>query len=596
MMVDNIKIENYKCFYEKINISLKSGFNLFIGKNNSGKTTALELLNSFDYLSDAHRSILSIRNFGDSASKNPKHSISITLTIAELVRIFGKNIMIPLPKGILLRGNISNLENEIGKKIIADNKITIQYTFTTKTSLVNTITSYGESEDIEFNTMTANAGIEIDFSPNENEPTFSAANFGGVTKTLKNPTNLNRFIYRFSALRIPQAQFGMDHSRELRSDASNLAYCINHLQTNDAEGHKQLCLLVNRIFPEVQWIQSPPDIYSKQFELRCLPLSVDNRRDDLAIPLNKMGTGIGNVISILYVILTSRFPQVIAIDEPNSFLHPKALRELLQILEVHGKQHQYILTGHSPEVLTALEPSTLTYFEIKDSSAKIRQFTKNEYHELRSELSDLGIRMTDLHAKDRVLWVEGQTEEIVFPKLLREYCPEISAGTAVLRVTHTGTFESGKVHINEVANTYKRLTQTSLAPPMIAIVLDTEGRQPQDIEKITRENNSLLHFLPYKMIENYALDADAILAILKNYDVIVERSSIEAYLPSDDEGRKNADGAKILKDIFDNLSSATHEFRKTTHTPELFDWLLENKKDKLKPIELFVKSIGTSTP
>lgn len=589
MIIEKIEVENYKCFYEKTVINLNPGFNLFIGKNNSGKSTALELLNAFSGLSESHRSILSIKSFGDLINTQPKYSIVMRLTIDELRRAFGKTITIPLPKSILEKGNIAPIQDEIGKQILAKKEIIIEYNFESTRMLVSTTTVHGNSGSIDENET--HPGIKIDFSKNESNPTFYAANFGGIiSSTLIYATNFSNCIYRFSALRTPQSQYGMAPSSVLSPDATNLAYCINHLQSNDAEGHKQLCALINRVFPEIKWIQSPPNTSTMQFELRCLPLPPEDRRDDLAIPINKMGTGIGNVIAILYVILTSRFPQVIAIDEPNSFLHPKALRELLQILDSHGKQHQYILTGHSPEVLTAIEPSTISYFEIKDSSSKIKQFTKYQYHEFRSELSDLGIRMTDLHAKDRVLWVEGQTEEIVFPKLLREYCPEISAGTAVLRVTHTGTFETGKVHINEVASTYMRLTQTSLAPPMVAIVLDTEGRKQQDIEKITRENNKQIHFLPYRMIENYVLDADAILAVLKTYQIDANLEAITAQLPSN-ESIQNADGAKILKEIFTTSSNAAYEFRKTTHTPELFDWLLENKNDKLKPLELFIKSI-----
>lgn len=571
-------IENYKSFLDRETILLKSGFNIFLGKNNSGKTTAFELLQLPPSINDPHKSEQNLTSYGSVNSKPSRYEAEIFLSFEDLVRAFGENLQVPIPEGLLQSDQGANLQSEI-----KTNGINLKFEASSKIH-ARLGTKFGQSNPTSKEQVTP---VMLVHANKEGSPTFQKSR-----SALVEPDAYKNLIYTFSALRTPNSQAHMEDEIKLRPNASNIAFCINHLQTKDAEGHKELCGLLNRIFPEVKWVQAPP-IKNNQVELECLATSPEKRRPDLAVPLSKMGTGIGNVIAILYILLTSRYPQVIAIDEPHSFLHPKALRELLQILESHGKEHQYILTGHSPEVLTAIEPSTITYFEIIDSSTKIRQFTKSQYHEFRSELSDLGIRMTDLHAKDRVLWVEGQTEEIVFPKLLREYSPEISAGTAVLRVTHTGTFESSKVHINEVAKTYSRLTQTSLAPPMVAIILDREGRQPQDIQKIERENNKLLHFLPYRMIENYALDADAIHAVLKSYGIDSDPSKIEPYLPANTEGEETADGAKILKEIFTDLSNTTFEFRKTTHTPELFDWLLENKKDSLRPLEIFVKLVCT---
>lgn len=580
MYFTKLIIENYKSFLDRETILLKPGFNIFLGKNNSGKTTAFELLQLPSSINDPHKSERNLTSYGSVNSKPSRYEAEVSLSFDDLVRAFGENLHVPIPESLLRSDQGANLQNEI-----KTNGIYLKFEATSKIH-ARFETKFGQSNPTSTDQVTP---VMLLHPEKEGSPSFQKSRSALVA-----PDAYKNLIYTFSALRTPNSQAHMEDEIKLRPNASNIAFCINHLQTKDAEGHKELCRLLNRIFPEVKWVQAPP-IKNNYVELECLATPPEKRRPDLAVPLSKMGTGIGNVIAILYILLTSRYPQVIAIDEPNSFLHPKALRELLQILESHGKQHQYILTGHSPEVLTAIEPSTITYFEIKDSSSQIKQFTKSEYHEFRSELSDLGIRMTDLHAKDRVLWVEGQTEEIVFPKLLREYCPEISAGTAVLRVTHTGTFESSKVHINEVAKTYSRLTQTSLAPPMVAIVLDSEGRQQQDIEKIERENNKLLHFLPYKMIENYVLDADAIAAVLKAYNVVAERSVVIAQLPANEEDKRNADGAKILKEIFTTSSNTTYEFRKTTHTPELFDWLLENKKDSLEPLERFIQSICATT-
>ena len=60
------------------------------------------------------------------------------------------------------------------------------------------------------------------------------------------------------------------------------------------------------------------------------------------LPLSEGGTGVGQVLAILYVVLTSNEGRVIAIDEPNSFLHPGAARRLMEVLKEHP-EHQFII-------------------------------------------------------------------------------------------------------------------------------------------------------------------------------------------------------------------------------------------------------------
>lgn len=582
MILESIKISNHKSFFAEQTISLKKGFNLFIGKNNSGKTTALELLDLPSEITHPHKSILNHKEKGLLIDSRPTSKIEISISTEDLLFIYGGKLILPLPS------NPPKKNSELIESFAADD--TLKFAINTTGNSQEVLVKISENNYTSISNTEPFYKYLIATIENENEYSYEIKEeFLANNNALDKISKIKGKIYRFSPLRTPVARHDMNSTPILEKNARNLAYCINYFSTNDPAGHGILCELINRIFPEIHSIQSVPN--NGNFELRCLPQSPHLRRDDLAIPIDQMGTGIGNIVSILYVVLASTSPHVIAIDEPNLFLHPKALRELLQILESHGSQHQYILTAHSPEVLTAIEPSTITYFDISNFSSKIKQFTKHEYHEFRSELSDLGIRMTDLHAKDRVLWVEGPTEEIVIPMLLRKFCPEISAGTAVLRVTHTGTFESNKVPITEVVKTYERLTNTSLAPPMMAIILDKESRKKAEIQKIERASNKKLRFLPYRMIENYVLSAPAIQAVLKNNGIEINIAEIESLLPATPVNGTQDHGANILKEIFNQLSDAKLEFRKTTHTPELFEWILENNEEALSDLKKFILDV-----
>lgn len=71
------------------------------------------------------------------------------------------------------------------------------------------------------------------------------------------------------------------------------------------------------------------------------PVRKDTEREDLAVRLVDSGTGVGQTLGILTVVVASE-PSTIVIDEPQSFLHPGAIRRLFDVLRCYP-QHQYVV-------------------------------------------------------------------------------------------------------------------------------------------------------------------------------------------------------------------------------------------------------------
>lgn len=598
MYVKSIELENYKSFWQPQTIHLEPGFNLFVGANNSGKTTVLEVLDLDVNNSIPHRSVANLTEFGASPAPQSRFNVLLATNLNEYRSLSTTSLHIPVPKDIInkLSSNGNDAARQVYKEISESPEIGISFDLQGGIERAAYETCFGYSQLVIGNAPSDPVcALNIDFSPLDRTiQSAQIANFSGIGSSLAQIRDRYRSrIYRFSAQRLPADTAHTAGDPILQRNAGNLPYCINHLHSNDAEGHRILCAWVHRIFPSVKWIQAPPIPGSQTFQLQCLPEAPEARRHDLAVPLDRMGSGIGNVIAILYVVLTARYPQVIAIDEPNSFLHPKALRELLSILAQEGAQHQYILTAHSPDVLTAVSPSTITLFELNGTFTVTKQVSGKELPLLRTELARLGIRMTDLHGRDRVLWVEGQTEEIVLPELLRRFCPEVAAGTAVLRVEHTGAFEKKGLSPSEVAKIYKRLTESSaLVPPMVAILLDKETRKKAECARISKESAGVIHFLERTMLENYVLHPLAIAAVLSELGEAVSDDAVETELSSvSAENLRTLHGAQVLSGMFSKLSEARLEFRKTRDTPQLIRWLLENQPSALAELEVFLRQL-----
>ena len=360
MFIKSVSIENYRSFLDRQTLQFEHGFNLLVGANNSGKTSVLEALDLNESLNEPHRSIRNITQYGAAAAGLSEFEVELGSDLKEFRRVFPSD-PIWLPARAEIPKEATDQLLAFGNAIIKAPAMRLRIEFG---GGVNALTIDGPGE-VHGRASIAPLGenviavhMRFDSGIDPTQLVFSK----DVEPSIFNNywQHYRHSIYRFSAQRRPGFESGSG-TPLLDRDAVNLPFCINHLGATDAHGHRLLCTWINRVFPGVQWVQSPPQS-NGLFLMQCLPLTPEYRRNDLATPLARMGSGIGNVIAMLYVVLTSRHPQVIIIDEPNAFLHPRALRELLQILESEGRQHQYILSAHSAEVLGPssfrVEPST----------------------------------------------------------------------------------------------------------------------------------------------------------------------------------------------------------------------------------------------
>lgn len=79
MYLNRFTISNYKCFNEPVELTLKHGINLIVGKNNSGKSALLEAL-SMNAGASAHQSYNSggeVHGSGPTAADKIEHSVAL---------------------------------------------------------------------------------------------------------------------------------------------------------------------------------------------------------------------------------------------------------------------------------------------------------------------------------------------------------------------------------------------------------------------------------------------------------------------------------------------------------------------------------------
>jgi hypothetical protein len=392
---------------------------------------------------------------------------------------------------------------------------------------------------------------------------------------------------------------GFGSEVDLRSDASNLPQVLHVLQSTNPARFQRYNGLVKRVFPQVEWINVRP-VGNKQVEILVWPVEPKTERADLAVPLSESGTGISQVLAMLYVLVTAESPRTIIIDEPNSFLHPGAVRVLVEILREHP-QHQYIISTHSPELIAASNPSTVHILRRTQGTTQVESVDTDEARHLRALLLEVGSRLSDVFGAESVLWVEGPTEQLCFPPIVQQLLRRSLAGVSIVGVLHTGDFDAKK-DTRSVFRIYERLTQqgSALLPPAVAFIFDREIRPDKEREDLVRQSQGRVHFLGRRTYENYLLHAGAIAAVLNECPPFTEepttpervREWLDAHIHEPKYYGKaktqnypqDIDAPKLLDDLFNELSETRLSYNKVEHSLALTEWLLAHASEELKEI------------
>jgi hypothetical protein len=582
-------VKNYKSFPDSEGGSgtLSEGINVIVGQNNAGKTALLEAL-TIRATDVQHRSLATHPVPEAVVHSRPSTTLDVTVTRDEwrpLVADHVGHFVLAAPNGSA-QAALTLLDEAF------DPELLVRITHSPGPGITGEIVGYrGAGTDAHF---------DVRRPVLQPEP-VSGGSIIPLGRALAQAISQRMYLFGAERFRAGEGAFG--HQPTLAPDARNLPEVLNRLQSNP-DLHAHFNALVRRVLPPVRWISVKP-IQNNQ--LRVLVWTVDpaSRRVDLAVPLNQSGTGIGQVLAMLYVV-TSPGAEIIAIDEPQSFLHPGAVRALIEILREHSR-HQFVVTTHSPVALSAARPDTILHVRQDNGVSSVSRLRSDEAKELGTLLADLGVRMEDVFGFDSLLWVEGRTEELCFPLIIRRLLQRPFARTGILGLVATGDLEGR--HRELAFEIYSRLSEgAALLPPAVAFIFDRERRTDRRIEEMVRRRAGKVSLLPRRMYENYLLDPEAIAAVAESTEGFgnVTPESVEEWLEhrrwdpvlfapgglppdrSEESWNENVSGANVLSRIFTELSETRVSYDKAKHGQALTEWILEHNPALLQPLADFI--------
>ncbi len=141
----------------------------------------------------------------------------------------------------------------------------------------------------------------------------------------------------------------------LRDNGSNLAAYLYMLQQTDEKAFRLIEGTIHSIAP-----------YFKRFNLRPDPvtpskisLEWEEVNSDMYLNGYSFSDGTIRFIALATLLLQSKLPEVIIIDEPELGLHPAAINKLAALIKRASKSSQIILSTQSTNLVNCFEPENI---------------------------------------------------------------------------------------------------------------------------------------------------------------------------------------------------------------------------------------------
>ena len=155
----------------------------------------------------------------------------------------------------------------------------------------------------------------------------------------------------------------------LRDNGSNLAAYLYMLKQTDEKAFRLIEGTVHSIAP-----------YFKRFDLRPDPvtpskisLEWEEVNSDMYLNGYSFSDGTIRFIALATLLLQSKLPEVIIIDEPELGLHPAAINKLAALIKRASKSSQIILSTQSTNLVNCFEPENIIVVDREDEQTVFKR-------------------------------------------------------------------------------------------------------------------------------------------------------------------------------------------------------------------------------
>lgn len=467
-MLKAIGFSKYKCFSKGITIEPPTLVNLVIGKNNSGKSSLLDLIKS-------------LYTF----ERIPGSSLNTTLLLSVEEDELDQFSLQNANWGYQMYAD----KNERGKilggayKVVHSESLkNSQYSVST-TELEQRVSNYRVS---------SNSG-ELLFKKH-------IKSFDKVTKI-----SAERDI-------VPERK---NNEAEVFSNGSGLVASLLYHQLNK-KGKRNLIANVLRdlnfilkgeySFSNLQVLENENEI----FEIRLTNI------EGQEIPLSEMGSGIKTIIFALYVLNYRKLfdeDSILMFEELENNLHPEIQRRLFNMIYDYAIENNCMVfvTSHSNVAINSMfgKENVTIYHVCKEDEITSKIEVVKTNNSKRDLLDDIGVKASDIFQSNGIIWVEGPSDRVYLNKWINLVEPTLKENIHYSFLYYGGrllSHYSGEAELKD-----KDYIDILLTNRNSAIIMDSDIKNDGETINDTKErikneftkSNSFCWITKGREIENY---------------------------------------------------------------------------------------------
>lgn len=392
----SVSFNGYKCFTEENTIPWFSKINVIIGRNNSGKTSFINIIHA-----------LCSTEFHN--SETPNLNLKLTFLLDRYAFKYGYN------NGFITQYSINPDDNNF-----------IRY-----------FDSYFAGKEVKLHLIsnkqppTYSYSLDQTFCPHKNKRSYeidvqSNINYNPLDGSIFRSISSERDI-------IPEQLVNYKEKLNIDSKGSGttryVCSIINDKAKNDSIIQVNILKALNHILGEDGNYRN---IKVKRDDNDTWEIYLENK-EGRQYQLSKLGSGLKTILLVLLNLIaipeeTSGDKQIVfAFEELENNLHPALAKRLYSYIFDYAQSHNYpiFLTTHSPVTIDLFSrEKSVRFYKTEQTPNGSRIIPISNFDETIEIIDELGLKASDLLQANGIIWVEGPSDRIYVKHWLDKLHPQ----------------------------------------------------------------------------------------------------------------------------------------------------------------------------